>query len=170
MAGTGARRRLSLHLNRADTNGNGQNPRPRPLLRRAVPGRRHPPLRHGREGGRSRGAARRGPHPTVTISRLLTDAVAEGPRRRPFHVLPPRLRPRRGLPEAVRRIRCRSRCLEVLLRALPPGGRSRVPGGGAPGGSGSEVAVGPGGTVTEAMTEVTRAEVVAVACADAAAR
>ncbi len=36
--------------------------RPRPLLRRALPGRRHPPLRHRREGGRARaGSSTRAP-------------------------------------------------------------------------------------------------------------
>ena len=45
-----------VHVNRADTHGNGQILGPRPVLRRALPRCRRPPLRHRREGGRARPA------------------------------------------------------------------------------------------------------------------
>ena len=45
---------------------------------------------------------------TLRISRLMVDGVVEAPQRRPLHRVPARLRPRRGLPEGVRRDRRRA--------------------------------------------------------------
>ena len=76
-------------------------------------------------------------HPlsTVPIHRMLTDGVAETPRRRALHRQPTRLRARRGVPEGVRGGGRRPGRVGGLRRPLRPRRRGRVPGPGrgAPG-------------------------------------
>ena len=82
------------------------DPEPRPVLRHAVPRRRRAALPHHRAHRRERRAGRRGPpaldraHPPHADRRR-----GRGPRRRALHRQPARLRPRRGVPEGVRRRR-----------------------------------------------------------------
>ena len=82
-----------VHTNRADAAGQRADAQPRPLLRPAVPRRGRAPLRHHRAHRRERAPRRRGApahhraHPPHADRRR-----GRGPRRRPLHRQPPRLR------------------------------------------------------------------------------
>jgi len=97
-------------------------------------------------------------HPaTMKISRMMVRGVVEAPNGGPLHLLRARLRPRREVPEGLRRRGRRSGDLDGVHRALPLRHRGRLPAGREP------VPHRAGGM---SMSEATRAEVCAIACAE----
>ena len=135
-----------VHMNRADARGNGQYLGPDPYFddlfclaaerayvscERIVPspgGSAADPAAEPGDGARGHADAER----------------------RPLHQLRPRLRPGRGLPEALRAGRGRPAGVAPVHRAVPAGRRGRLPEGGP-----------------DVTAEPTRAEVCVVACAEA---
>ncbi len=115
-----------VHVNRADTHGNGQMLGPDPFFDELFLGAGGPTLRHRREGRRARPAHRRGPHPDRHRQPADDRRRGRGARGRTLHVVPSGLRPGRGLPEGLRVGGRRSRRVGRLRRPLPPGRRSRV--------------------------------------------
>ena len=141
-----------VHMNRADAARQRPVPRPRPLLRRPVLHGRQAPLRVVRAHRRDRSAARRGRRCTRCASTAcMVDGVVEAPRGAHFTECPPDYGRDEAFQREYARRDGRRRRLAEVLDALP---RARVapslPRGGA-----------------SAMTSVTRAEICAVALAEA---
>ena len=85
-----------VHVNRADTNGNGQILGPDPFFDELLSRRGDAPLRHDREGRRPRRAPRRGPAADRDHQPTADRRRGRGPAGGPLHLVSPGLRPRRG--------------------------------------------------------------------------
>ena len=121
--------------------GIGPDPRARSLLRRTVPRRGRPPVRDHRAHRGHRPVRRRGTAPDPVHQPPADRRRGRDPGGRPLHRLCPRLLARRGVPEGVRGRRRRSRRLDGVRRAVPRGGRARLPGGRGPGRRGAEARI-----------------------------
>src|SRR6185437_5055999 len=141
-------------------------PRARPVLRRAVPGFGRAPVRDGGEGGGERHPRRRRAAGRRHRAPAADRRGGRDPSRRPLHGVPAGLQPGRGVPEGVRRHRRRPRRLEGVPDPVHRRGRGRIPGGRQGALGGGQVSTTSTGTPSSGDA-VTRAEICAVACAEA---
>ena len=137
-----------VHMNRADAAGNGQYLGPDPYFDDLF-------CLAARAGVRLVRADRAampvtGPPQTLLLNRAMVHGVIADAERRPLHQLRPRLRPRRGVPEALRGGRGRPGRVAAVHADVPRKRRGRLP---------------EGGPVTR--PRASRAEVCVVACAEA---
>ena len=122
-----------VHVNRADTHGNGQILGPDPFFDEVFLGaaaRRFVTAEKVVEPGR---LTDEGPLQSVTVSRLMTDAVAEVPDGAHFTSCPPDYDRDELFQKALRVGSRRPRCLGGLRRPVPPGRRGGISRRRAPG-------------------------------------
>ncbi len=151
-----------VHLNRADTHGNGQVLGPDPFFDELFLGaaaRRFVTAEKVVEPGR---LLDEGPLQTVTVTRLMTDAVAEVPGGAHFTACVPDYERDEPFQKAYAAAAADPDAWAAFEAALPAGRRGGLPRRRARGLGGAPVS-----SLVSAALEVTRAEVCAVACAEA---
>ena len=120
-----------VHMNRADARGNGQYLGPDPYMDDLFLGAAERRFLSAERIVATEDLAKEGPPQSLLISRLLRRRGDRGAQRRPLHVVRPRLPPRRGVPEAVRRRGQVTRGLGRVPVGLARPQRGRLPGAAA---------------------------------------
>ena len=147
-----------VHMNRADARGNGQYLGPDPYMDDLFLGAAERRFLSAERIVPTEDLAKEGPPQSLLISRLHRRRRDRGAQRRPLHLVRPRLPPRRGVPEGVRRVGQVARGVGRV-----PGGVARPQRGRLPG----QAAVATEEPVTDQLAGlVERADVCVVAMAE----